>query len=310
MRSSSIFHDEKLLLSLPNTLETSQHLTLSRKTLSPKPLNFPRLFVACSTNPNLKNSCNNFPNFALLTTVTRGQSATIFKSKEIDAVKTSRVSLIFTSLEVENLYSAFHLFLVFLSRYIDKLLKSKFLKLTSPLPYGKARVTSSQITNFGDHFAYPTYVTRKLPTYKGAKFRNLYEIVEDSIKHVPTTLPMGNVSTKHCLSAKQGHHIFSKVALSTSRYGEDYKLRNLALKTVRNLAQSLSALGVPQKANLYTVIRSPHVFKKTREQFVKQKYKLRIQLDFASNTLSSEFLDALVLLKLPAEIKVVIHSRL
>ena len=294
MRSSSIFHDEKLLLSLPNTLETSQNLTLSQITLSPKPLYFPRLFVACSTNSNLKNSCNNFPNFALLTTVTRRQSATIFKSKEIDAVKTSRVSLIFTSLEVENLYIAFHLFLVFLSHYIDKLLKSKFLKLTS--------LTSSQITNFGDNFAYRQS--------KGAKLRNLYSVVEDSIKHVPTTLPMGNVFTKVCLSAKQGQHIFSKVALSTSRYGEDYKLRNLALKTVRNLAQPLSALGVPQKANLYTVIRSPHVFKKTREQFVKQKYKLRIQLDFASNTLSSEFMDALVILKLPAEIKVVIHSRL
>lgn len=262
MRQYSFFHDEKLKISLPNTLgKTSKKITDPRNALTPKSQNLPRLFVTCSAIGDLENICKYFP------------KSTISKSIEM-----SRVSLIFTSLEVENIYSAFHLFNLFLANYIHSILKSKFLKLI-PL-------TGSQNTNFKHH----------------VKLRKFYGRGQDSTKHLPTTLPMGNTFAKH--------HIFKLVTLEISKVGEDYKLRCLALKTVRNLAQPLGALGVPQKNNLYTVIRSPHVFKKTREQFVKQKYKLRIQLDFASGTMSSEFLDALVLLKLPAEIKVVIHSSL
>jgi ribosomal protein S10 len=61
---------------------------------------------------------------------------------------------------------------------------------------------------------------------------------------------------------------------------------------------------LPQSTHLRTVIRSPHVFKKTREQFGMVKCKISLDYYFKSNTCAQLFINCASLLKLPVEVQV------
>jgi ribosomal protein S10 len=79
-------------------------------------------------------------------------------------------------------------------------------------------------------------------------------------------------------------------------------------RAVRTLNEPLRATAIPLSTQLYTVIRSPHVFKKTREQFATTQYKRVIKLSFRSHAALRLFIDSFLLLKLPVEVKLVIRD--
>nr|YP_010003080.1 ribosomal protein S10 [Ulva sp. TM637]AZP40102.1 ribosomal protein S10 [Ulva sp. TM637] len=74
---------------------------------------------------------------------------------------------------------------------------------------------------------------------------------------------------------------------------------------------SLNAKKLVQRRNskkLITLIRSPFVFKKTREQFSSQKLSSHIVITFANSAQKHFIIQNLRLLKLPTELKVVSHN--
>nr|YP_010733789.1 ribosomal protein S10 [Gayralia brasiliensis]YP_010733818.1 ribosomal protein S10 [Monostroma nitidum]WEG93060.1 ribosomal protein S10 [Gayralia brasiliensis]WEG93089.1 ribosomal protein S10 [Monostroma nitidum] len=81
------------------------------------------------------------------------------------------------------------------------------------------------------------------------------------------------------------------------------------LKLVGSLNENLNSTEVSMPTKLYTVIRSPHVFKKTREQFAITKYKRVVKLVFKSKSALKILVDSFVLLKLPAEVKIIIRNK-
>ena len=73
------------------------------------------------------------------------------------------------------------------------------------------------------------------------------------------------------------------------------------VKTVKQTGAVLSGpIPLPSKRTIYTVLRSPHVNKKSREQFQLSSYK-RL-LDIYSS--SSKTIDALMKLELPSGVEV------
>jgi len=66
----------------------------------------------------------------------------------------------------------------------------------------------------------------------------------------------------------------------------------------------LKASGLPQSTHLRTVIRSPHVFKKTREQFGMIKCKISIDYYFQSYTCAQLFINCASLLKSGVEVQI------
>jgi small subunit ribosomal protein S10 len=95
-----------------------------------------------------------------------------------------------------------------------------------------------------------------------------------------------------------------------NQYLKEYKLKVELLKTLGSLNLPKNAVvDIPQKAQLYTVIRSPHVFKKTREQLNSQKYKRVVRLHLTTTTALRLFMDTLILLRLPVEVKVVASNK-
>lgn len=76
------------------------------------------------------------------------------------------------------------------------------------------------------------------------------------------------------------------------------------LRALRDIHSSLNVLSVPQRTSLYTVIKSPHVFKKTREQFATTANKKVLTIHLASKVARSLVLESFLLLKLPCEVKI------
>lgn len=103
------------------------------------------------------------------------------------------------------------------------------------------------------------------------------------------------------------HNDNNSIGLIASKHAHPLIITGV-LRTLRLLNRPLKYLCVPQPTKLYTVIRSPHVFKKTREQFATTQYKHAIKLQFCSDVSFRIFLDSFVLLKLPAEVKMLIQS--
>lgn len=80
------------------------------------------------------------------------------------------------------------------------------------------------------------------------------------------------------------------------------------LRALRAICQPSHPQIVPQSSALITVIKSPHVFKKTREQFALTKCKSVVKLDFKNSSVASLFLNSFFLLKFPCEIKVILKT--
>lgn len=109
----------------------------------------------------------------------------------------------------------------------------------------------------------------------------------------------------HEATLKQEKHLIER---KTFRYAQSCGAVAGIVKAVRALNEPFRATSIPLPTQLYTVIRSPHVFKKTREQFATTQYKRAIKLSFGSNAALRLLIDSLILLKLPAEIKVAIRD--
>jgi small subunit ribosomal protein S10 len=75
-----------------------------------------------------------------------------------------------------------------------------------------------------------------------------------------------------------------------------------AVKITKGLVSG--PIPLPTKKEIYTVLRSPHVYKKSREQFQLCTYKRLI--DIYSN--SSKTIDALMKLELPSGVEVAIEA--
>nr|AOC61519.1 ribosomal protein S10 [Rhexinema sarcinoideum] len=80
------------------------------------------------------------------------------------------------------------------------------------------------------------------------------------------------------------------------------------LRALRIVGQPFHPKIVPQSSSLITVIKSPHVFKKTREQFALTICKSVVKLDFKNSTVASLFLNSFFLLKFPCEVKVILKT--
>ena len=84
----------------------------------------------------------------------------------------------------------------------------------------------------------------------------------------------------------------------------DKSTQEIVLAAQRTGAQVIGPIPLPKQINKYTVLRSPHVNKKAREQFEMRTHK-RL-LDIASPT--PQTVDALMKLDLPAGVDVEIKQ--
>lgn len=80
------------------------------------------------------------------------------------------------------------------------------------------------------------------------------------------------------------------------------------LRAVRAINQSFKPMSIPQSTQLYTVIKSPHVYKKTREQFATTLCKCSLIFDFNCMVDLRLLMDSLVMLKLPVEVKFILKN--
>lgn len=80
------------------------------------------------------------------------------------------------------------------------------------------------------------------------------------------------------------------------------------IKTIHRLGSLKAANQLPQSTRLRTVIRSPHVFKKTREQFGMTKYKISLDYYFKSHRGAQLFINCACLVKFPLEVQIILSS--
>lgn len=92
-----------------------------------------------------------------------------------------------------------------------------------------------------------------------------------------------------------------RIKLKSYDYNLVDKSAEKIVKTVKNTGAIVSGpIPLPTKRRIFTVLRSPHVNKKSREQFQLCSYKRLI--DIYSN--SSKTIDALMKLELPSGVDV------
>ena len=89
----------------------------------------------------------------------------------------------------------------------------------------------------------------------------------------------------------------------------DHKLLDQSTVEIVNTAQKTGAkilgpIPLPTKKNKFTVLRSPHVDKKSREQFEMRVHKRLIEL----KKVTSEMIDALMKLEVPAGVEIEIKT--
>jgi small subunit ribosomal protein S10 len=98
-----------------------------------------------------------------------------------------------------------------------------------------------------------------------------------------------------------------KIRIKLKSY--DYKLIDKSAEKIVQAVKATKAvvngpIPLPSKKEIYTVLRSPHIYKKSREQFQLATYKRLI--DIYSN--SSKTIDALMKLELPSGVEVAIKA--
>ncbi len=84
----------------------------------------------------------------------------------------------------------------------------------------------------------------------------------------------------------------------------DQSARDIVDVAKRTGAQVSGPIPLPTKRTLFTVLRSPHVDKKSREQFELRVHKRLIEISNAT----AEMVDALMKLEVPAGVEVEIKS--
>lgn len=89
----------------------------------------------------------------------------------------------------------------------------------------------------------------------------------------------------------------------------DHRLLDVSAKEIVEAAKRTGAkvsgpIPLPTKSSLYTVLRSPHVDKKSREQFELRVHKRLIEI----SNVTSDMIDALMRLEIPAGVEVEIKA--
>jgi len=87
-------------------------------------------------------------------------------------------------------------------------------------------------------------------------------------------------------------------------YALDRSTKEIAQTVLRTVAKIVGPVPLPTKRTVYTVLRSPHVDKKSREQFETRVHKRLIEI-FDS---TPQTVDALMKLDLPAGVDVEIKT--
>lgn len=98
-----------------------------------------------------------------------------------------------------------------------------------------------------------------------------------------------------------------KIRIKLKAY--DYRILDQSAKDIVDIAKRTGAkvsgpIPLPTRRSLYTVLRSPHIDKRSREQFEFKIYKRLIEIGEAT----SEMVDALMRLEVPAGVEIEIHS--
>lgn len=98
-----------------------------------------------------------------------------------------------------------------------------------------------------------------------------------------------------------------KIRIKLKAY--DHRVLDQSAKDIVDVARRTGALvsgpvPLPTRRSLFTVLRSPHVDKKSREQFELRVHKRLIEISNAT----SEMVDALMKLEVPAGVEVEIKS--
>jgi len=98
-----------------------------------------------------------------------------------------------------------------------------------------------------------------------------------------------------------------KIRIKLKAY--DHRLLDQSAKDIVDVARRTGAdvsgpIPLPTDHSLYTVLRSPHVDKKSREQFELRVHKRLIEISNANR----EMVDALMQLEVPAGVEVEIKS--
>ncbi len=98
-----------------------------------------------------------------------------------------------------------------------------------------------------------------------------------------------------------------KIRIKLKAY--DHRILDQTAKDIVEIAKRTGAnvsgpIPLPTKRSLITVLRSPHVYKKSREQFFFTVHKRLIEISDAT----SEMVDALMKLEVPAGVDIEITS--
>ena len=98
-----------------------------------------------------------------------------------------------------------------------------------------------------------------------------------------------------------------KIRIKLKAY--DHRILDQSAKDIVDVAKRTGAqvsgpVPLPTKRTLFTVLRSPHVDKKSREQFELRVHKRLIEISNAT----AEMVDALMKLEVPAGVEVEIKS--
>ena len=83
-------------------------------------------------------------------------------------------------------------------------------------------------------------------------------------------------------------------------YSLDRSTKEIANTVLRTGAKIVGPVPLPTKRTVYTVLRSPHVDKKSREQFEMRTHKRVIEISEAS----SKTMDALTKINMPAGVNI------
>ncbi|MBN2380271.1 30S ribosomal protein S10 [candidate division WOR-3 bacterium] len=98
-----------------------------------------------------------------------------------------------------------------------------------------------------------------------------------------------------------------KIRIKLKAY--DHRILDQSAKDIVDIAKRTGAkvsgpIPLPTRRSLYTVLRSPHIDKRSREQFEFKVHKRLVEIGDAT----SEMVDALMRLEVPAGVEIEIHS--
>lgn len=121
-----------------------------------------------------------------------------------------------------------------------------------------------------------------------------------NISKIPTNNILINIKSNY----KKSNNYNNVITLKALKIQENLSY----LRTVRAINNYNNHYYNNGYNSLYTVIKSPHVYKKTREQFALSHYKASVNYKIKHNTTTSLLKNTFLALKFPVEIKMVFKA--